>query len=745
MTCAACVARVERVLSRHPGVASASVNLMAGTAVVQTTDPTTTQAASLAEAVTRIGYATRPHEGRRDQPAEADTHLGAATGSLTIFALSMVIGTPLMTGSGSPFLMRLAMPFHDVVHHLLPVLWQVPATVLGWMLLLLHIPVAAFWMRPFLVAAWKAARSGTADMNTLVATGTLSAFALSIPSVLVPQWLAAQGLPAPMWFESVSGVLGFVALGKYLEGKAKRSSGRHLQDLASLIPQQARLLEEGAEVVVPTTGLVPGQRIRVLPGERVPADGRLDQETALLDTSHFTGEPLPREVSRGDEVPSGSLVVSHPVVLSVERSGAGSTIERIVQLVEQAQSSKAPLQRTADRIAEIFAPAVLGIALATLLLWGFFGPSWVFAVTAAISVLVAACPCAMGLAVPSALTVAVGRAAKMGILVRDATVLETLGRATTVVFDKTGTLTLGRPRLVEIRTAPGRTPEEVLRLAATAESDSTHPLAAAVMETYREQIPLAPLARSLGPSTTLPGQGVKVMLPEGELRVGRAEWVCDHGTLPTAHPGETLVHVGLEGGWLGALAFQDPPRPESARVVAQLRSRGIQVELLSGDGPEAVEATATALGILRHVARATPESKAAHVKALRDRGEVVVMVGDGINDSAALAASDAGLALEAGTAVAFESAQAVIRHPDQVPSAVDLGRATVRTVYGNLGWAFGYNTLLIPVAAGVFHPFLGWQLSPVLAGAAMSLSSVSVMLHSLRLLRFRPTSRKESP
>jgi len=742
MTCSACVARVERTLLKTPGVKRASVNLLSGSAVVEF-EVGTTSALKLGEKVTSLGYASQPRvagqaRGTGPDPAAA-RHLQAALGSLAAFALAMLLGAPLMHvhDATSSVLATLAMPFHGVLRRLVPALWDLSPTLLGWCLLVLHLPVVLWWGRPFFVSAAKAARSWAADMNTLVAAGTGSAFLLSLPSVLAPGWLAAHGLPAPLWFESVSGVIGFVSLGKWLEHRARSRTRSSLEELARLVPDHARLLTPDGERTVPPATLLPGDRIRVLAGERVPADGRSDVP-ALLDESHLTGEPLPREIAVDDPVQAGSLVVGRPLELRVERSGEGTTVERIARLVEQAQASKAPLQRTADRLAERFAPAVLVLALGTFALWILSGASVVFALTATISVLVAACPCAMGLAVPSALAVALGRAARLGLLVRDAAALEALGRATVVVFDKTGTLTEGRPRLT--RTLPGgdRTDTDLLRWAALVEEESTHPLAGSVVEAARALPPTdAPLPVALGPSTTVPGQGVERPTNLGILRIGREGWACPPEGLPSNEPGESLVHLGLDGRWLGSLGLSDPARPESRELVQSLQRRGLRVEILSGDAQAAVEALATATGADAWTARATPEGKAAHVQALRGRGAVVVMVGDGINDAAALAGADAGIALDSGTAVAFECAHAVVRAPATVRAGIDLGRATVRTVRGNLAWAFGYNIVLLPVAAGALHPAWGWMLSPVMAGAAMSLSSVSVMLHSLRLLAFR--------
>jgi Cu+-exporting ATPase len=745
MTCSACVARVERGLSRIPGVEKAAVNLVSGTAVVSFT-PGLVTPVQLAQRVTALGYESHPApSGTSSAPRAPDhSHRNLATGSLTIFALAMVLGAPLMHvhDGTTNVLAWIAMPFHGLLRDLLPWLWSVSPRTLGWVLLILHLPVVAFGVRPFAVAAWKAAKDRAADMNTLVAAGTLSAFFLSLPSVLAPHWLASHGLPAPLWFESVSGVIGFVALGKWLEGRARESSRGSLLALANLVPAQARLWDGQTETLVSPRQLLPDDLVRVLPGERVPADGIVDGSPTLLDESHLTGEPLPREVVAGQPALAGSLVLQRPLVLRVRTSGDGTTVDRITQLVEQAQSSKAPLQRAADRLAERFAPAVLILAALTLVVWLAVRPDApMLGITAAISVLVAACPCAMGLAVPSALTVALGRAASLGILVRDAAALETLGRATTILFDKTGTLTEGRPRLLRTLVGPGRDPLEVLALAALAESDSTHPFASAVMDAQRESAPWdGPLPVPSSGSITLAGQGVERPTSQGILAVGRASFAAaNQPDLPVAQPGESLVHVSLDGVWAGSLGFLDPLRPEAVALVQALQAKGVSVGLLSGDGPEAVETVAKTLGIADPISRATPESKTAEVLRRRQAGEVVVMVGDGINDAGALAEADVGLAMQSGTAVAFECAQAVLRSPSSVLPAIELGRATVRTVHGNLAWAFGYNILLLPVAAGALVPLWGWMLTPVLAGAAMSLSSVCVMLHSLRLLAFRPT------
>jgi P-type Cu+ transporter len=475
--------------------------------------------------------------------------------------------------------------------------------------------------------------------------------------------------------------------------------------------------------------------VRVPPHHRVAADGTVVLGDGAFDESFLTGESLPREVAPGDVVRAGAVNGPTAVEFSVDRAGADTHLAKVTRLVEEAQGSKAPAQRTADRISRVFAPAVMGIAALAGLFWWWLGPdpSGPRAFLVAVSVLVVACPCALGLAVPSAILVAVGRAARNGILLRDAAALEALAACDTVIFDKTGTLTEGRPQLVRWTVAEHFTIEQVLTLAAALEESASHPMARPIVEAARAKgcswIPVPDV-------TTLPGKGVEARTGRSHTKIGSPDWI---GTADTARPGETSVVVEVNGTILGVLFLADPLRPESHRAVARLARQGLRVEILSGDGIPAVSQAALELGVRVWRARATPESKAQRVRDLQQEGRRVLMVGDGVNDAIALSQADASLAIASGTAVAFDCAMGAISAADPalVADAVALGRRTRNVIRQNLAWAFGYNVLLVPVAAGLLWPFGQTLLSPTLAGAAMSVSSVTVMLNSMRLLAWR--------
>ena len=733
MTCAACVGRIERGLKKVDGIEAVSVNLATGSATLDLSRPFTPH--EIAERVRALGYdvASKSEDPYRARPFLPEWLPFA--GSLSVFVLAMVLGAPLMGHHGNDLLHRLAMPGTGWLHHHLPWLWSISPTTIRWILFAIHLPVVLWWGRGLFVRGAKALIDLSPDMNTLVATGAGAAFAVSGLTTLFPNWFVHHGLPLEVYFESVSGVLGFVLLGKWLEERSKRKAREAIGTLAGLLPRTAWVVRDGNCHEVQSDLLLPGDRVRVLPHDRVPADGSLVLGQGSFDESFLTGESVPREAGPGESVKAGAVNGATAVEFTVERAGSDTHLAQVTRLVEEAQGSKAPAQQMADRISLVFAPAVMGIALVAGLLWWSLGPdpSGPRAFLVAVCVLVVACPCALGLAVPSAIMVAVGRAARNGILLRDAAALEALAGCDTVIFDKTGTLTEGRPQLVRWTVADPFTIEQILTLAAALEESASHPMARPIVEAARAKgcswIPVPDV-------TTLPGKGVEAKTGKSQTRVGSPDWI---GTADTARPGETSVIVEANGTILGALFLADPLRPESHRAIDRLAKMGLATEILSGDGIAAVSQAALDLGVRNWRARATPESKAQRVRDLQREGRRVLMVGDGVNDAIALSQADASLAIASGTAVAFDCAMGAIgaADPALVADAVALGRKTKNVIRQNLAWAFGYNILLVPVAAGLLWPFGKILLSPTLAGAAMSVSSVTVMINSMRLLAWR--------
>lgn len=734
MTCAACVGRIERGLEKVDGIEAVSVNLATGAATLDLSRPF--DEAEIARNIEALGYGLASKSdgaspGSRTLP---DWLPFAAT--LVVFAMAMILGAPLMGPHGGDLLHSLAMPGSSWLHRHLPVLWSLSPEALRWTLLVMHLPVVLWWGRALFVRGAKAILVFSPDMNSLVATGAGAAFTVSGLVTVFPGWFSSRGLPLDVYFESVSGVLGFVLLGKWLEERSKRKAREALGSLARLLPRKAWVVRDGNCLELDADLLLPGDRVRVLPHDRVPADGSIALGHGSFDESHLTGESLPREAGPGEAIRAGSVNGATAIEFLVEQAGASTHLAQVTKLVEEAQGSKAPAQRMADRISLIFSPAVMGIAAFSGAMWWWLGPdpSGPRAFLVAISVLVVACPCALGLAVPSAIMVAVGRAARHGILLRDAAALEALAGCDTVVFDKTGTLTEGRPTLVRWTVAEQFTIEQVLTLAAALEESASHPLARPVVEAARGKgcswIPVAD-------AVSLPGKGVEATTGTSHTKVGSPEWV---GVADPAKPGETSVVVEVNGTILGILFLSDPLRPEARRAVARLDGWGIRTEILSGDSIAAVAQVASDLGVRVWRARATPESKAQRIRELQQEGRKVLMVGDGVNDAIALSQADASLAIASGTAVAFDCAMGAIgaADPGLAAEALDLGRKTKNIIRQNLAWAFGYNILLIPVAAGLLWPFGKTMLSPTLAGAAMSVSSVTVMLNSMRLLAWRP-------
>ena len=707
MTCASCVARVEKALLKAPGVKSASVNLATESARVRHLPGLDVNA--LLAAVTQAGYAAQPLA--EDHPAAAPRHAGEGRAVVLAALLSLPLLLPMLSA-----------PFG--AHWMLP----------GWLQLALATPVQ-FWLGArFYIAGWKAVKAKSGNMDLLVALGTSAAWGLSA-------YLLFKGAdPHHLYFEASAVVITLVLLGKWLEARAKRHTADAIRALQALRPDAARVRRDGAEVEVPLARLQIGDVMVIRPGERIPADARVTEGTSHVDESLLTGEPLPRSRGMGDSLTGGAINGEGLLAAEVTAVGAETTLARIIRLVENAQAAKAPIQRLVDKVSAVFVPVVLIIALLTLLGWLLSGAPAQQAIIHAVSVLVIACPCALGLATPAAIMVGTGAAARRGILIKDAEALETAHRVKVVVFDKTGTLTAGQPEVVAIEAAPGVTSERVLELAAALQQGSEHPLARAVMRAFgADKRPL-----SVQGFRALPGRGVEGEVEGAALRLGSrrllAETDISGAPLEAAaqaleREGRSLAWLSRDGSLLGLIAFGDPVKPGAAQAVSELHKLGVKTALLTGDNHGSAAAAARALGIDEVHAEVLPEGKAEVVAQLKQNGTVVAMVGDGINDAPALAAADVGLAMGSGTDVAMHTAGITLMRGDPrlVPQALDIARRTRAKIRQNLFWAFVYNVVGIPLAA------LGY-LSPVVAGLAMAASSVSVVSNALLLKRWRPAN-----
>jgi len=724
MHCASCVGRVERALAAVPGVVEASVNLATERARVRTAGPA--DPALLAEAVRKAGYRIArpeaPAPGSSDGQGEAATQEARATpvakprlsSEARHLAIAIVLAAPLV-------LPMAGMPFGK--HWMLP----------GWIQLLLATPLQ-FWLGArFYRAGWGALRAGTGNMDLLVALGTSTAYGLSLFHLL------REGTHAPLYFEASAAITTLVLLGKFLEGRAKRQATEAIRALQALRPATARLRTAQGESEVPVEQVAVGDLVVVRPGERFPVDGIVEAGRSHADESLVTGESVPVAKDVGDRVTAGAVNAEGVVVVRTAAVGAETALARIVRLVEDAQAVKAPIQRTVDRVAAVFVPVILGLALLTLLGWGMASGDWDRAILNAVAVLVIACPCALGLATPTAIMAGTGVAARAGILVKDAHALELARSIKVVAFDKTGTLTVGEPRLLEAVAVDGDR-QALLALATALQQHSAHPLALAVLREGGQSVPASELQ-------ALPGRGVRGKVDGRLAWIGNRALMQEAGVaveplLPRAQDleasGHTLSWLAVEEGGQprlrGLLAFRDEPRPGARAAIDSLRAMGVRTVMLSGDNRGAAGAVAQALGIDEVQAEVRPEQKVAAIQALKSGG-VVAMVGDGINDAPALAAADVGIAMGSGTDVAMHAAAVTLMRPEPrlVADAIEVSRRTTGKIYQNLFWAFAYNVIGIPLAAAGL-------LSPALAGAAMAFSSVSVVANTLLLRRWRPAA-----
>jgi Cu+-exporting ATPase len=603
--------------------------------------------------------------------------------------------------------------------------------------------------RRFLVRAARGLRHGELTMDTLVAMGTMAAYGYSLVVTLLPEMVMEAGLSGETYFDSAAVIIGLVLLGRWLEARAKGQAAGAVKALLKLRPATARVLRDGREQDLPLDQVRVGDLLRVRPGDRVPVDGAIVDGSSAIDESMLTGESIPVERAAGDQVIGATMNASGSFVMRAERIGRDTTLAQIVRLVEQAQGSKAPIQRVADAVTGWFVPVVVALAVLAFAGWMLVGPEprLPFALSAAIAVLIIACPCAMGLATPTAIMVGTGKGAEAGILVRDGAALESAERISAVVLDKTGTITRGEPTLQAVVATDGATEDELLSLTAAAERGSEHPLAEAIVRAAEERSLLVG-----GPESfeAVPGGGVRATVDGRLLLLGTEAFLAGEGVdaSPLARPaaeeaqrGRTPVLVAIDGRAAGVLALADPVKPESSDAVRRLHEAGVEVWMITGDRRAVADAIGAQVGIGpdRILAEVRPADKAARVAELQRRGRVA-MVGDGVNDAPALAQADLGIAIGTGADVAVQASDVTLVGDDlrAVPGAIRLSRATMRTIRQNLVWAFGYNVLLIPVAAGLLYPLTGWLLSPALAAGAMALSSVSVVTNSLRLRRFRP-------
>ena len=734
MTCAACVRRVERALENVEGVRNVAVNLATEQAHV-TFSQDVTELGRLREAVRRAGYDVRETNPEQVDEARGDERRALLRRLQTAVALTV----PLLLLEMIPMMIP---PVHDWL------MAAVPMRQLWFALFALATAVQFGPGRAFYRAGWAAVRHGSPDMNTLVMLGTSAAYGYSVVATFLPFVLPPGTVH--VYYEASAAIITLILLGKYLEAVAKGRTSDAIRKLLSLQPKRARVVRDGGEEEIPVEGVLPGDVLRVRPGEKIPVDGVVIYGASYVDESMITGEPVPVEKCEGTEVVGGTVNQTGSVTFRATRVGADSVLAHIVRLVEGAQSSRPKIQALADRVVAVFIPIVLVIAAATFVAWVVFGPqpALTYALVAAVSVLIIACPCAMGLATPVSIMVGTGKSAEMGVLFRRGDAIQTLQEAGVVVLDKTGTLTMGRPQLTDVEPAHGFAEDEVLRLIAAVENHSEHPIARAVVEgAALRGLTLPPLDRF----DAVPGLGAWGETGYVRVDVGSERYISRLGihlgeltsfSERWSSEGKSPIYAAINGKAAAVLAVSDPLKPSSADAVAALRRLGLRVSMMTGDNRRTAEAVAARLGIDDILAEVLPADKAEAVKSLQSQGSTVAFVGDGINDAPALAQADVGLAIGTGTEIAIESADVVLMSGDLrgVVQALAVSRATLRNIKQNLFWAFAYNILLIPVAAGVLYPAVGVMLSPIVGAAAMGLSSIFVLTNAVRLRRFGPVT-----
>lgn len=735
MTCASCVRRVEQALLKVDGVVSANVNLATEKGTVKYIPEMATPQA-LKQVIKDAGYEVKQENAQVDELKTRDVKQEEINQLRRRVIIAAVLSALVMVGS---------------MHELIPALMAIPMQLRFIGLLILTTPVQ-FWAGwRFYRGAYLTAKHGSTDMNTLVAVGTSVAYLYSVVVTFFPGLFEAQGLQHAVYYDTAATIITLILFGRYLEARAKGRASDAIKKLLGLQPKTGRVVRDGQEVDIPLEDIQVGDIVVVRPGEKVPVDGVVVEGHSSVDESMITGESIPVEKREGDDVIGATINKTGSFKFEATKVGSETALAQIVRLVEEAQGSKAPIQRLADVVASYFVPTVIGIALLTFGAWFFFGPepAFTFALLNFIAVLIIACPCSLGLATPTAIMVGTGQGAQNGILIRDAQALENAHKINTIVLDKTGTLTQGKPVVTDIIGGIGFDKGEVLRFAASAELGSEHPLGEAIVAKAKEMnIELAEpkgfesfTGRGIGANI----EGRAVLL--GNLRLMQERNISLNGTSDTAvilsEEGKTPMFVAVDSEVVGLVAVADVLKSNSKGAVKRLQEMGLEVIMLTGDNERTAAAIAKQAGVDRVLAEVLPAEKALEIKRLQEEGKIVAMVGDGINDAPALAQADIGISIGTGTDVAIEASDITLVGGDLqgLVTSIALSRKTLKTIYQNLFWAFFYNVILIPVAAGALYPIWGIRLDPMYAAAAMAFSSVSVVSNSLRLKRFIPYSR----
>ena len=777
MTCAACQSFIQRTLATQEGVQDANVNLMLNNATV-TFDPGVTSASTLVDTIRSTGYGAEVpalHSSALAEQEENDTEqlheykqlrLKAVVSLIAGF-LAMMLSMPLMSAGSASGMEHMKDPLMSwnvrvldpMLRRLLPWMYQVSDDAIRWFLFAIATFILGWAGRRFYMKASSALLHKTADMNTLVALGTGAAFLYSAASTIAPGFFVAHGVAPDVYFEAAILIIGLVLVGNTLESRAKGQTTSALRKLVQLQPKTATILRDGIEHDLPVDLIKESDIVVVRPGQRIPTDGKVISGRSSVNESMLTGESLPVEKTAQDRVMGGTLNQQGALQYRASGLGAGSTLAQIVRLLRDAQGSRAPIQRIADRISAVFVPTVLGIAIVTFGAWRVLAPhsGIMQAFAAAVTVLVVACPCAMGLAVPTAVMVATGRGASYGILIKGGEALQRLERIDTVVLDKTGTITAGRPEVTDVLLAASEDGDDrtlqdnldaenhLLRITAALEHASEHPLAEAVVRYARERDLSLPQAQEF---ESLTGEGVLGIVEGNVTLIGNPALMARYSiatdslrapAIDLAQKGKTPLWIAIDGKLAGVIAVSDRIKPTSIQAIRQMHAEQLRIVMLTGDNERTANAIAREAGIDEVIADVLPAGKVDAIRRLQKEHRVVAMVGDGINDAPALAQADVGLTMASGSDIAMEAGDVTLMRSDLtgVAAAITLSRGTMRVVRQNLFWAFLYNVIGIPLAAGVLYPAFGLLLSPVIASAAMALSSFSVVTNSLRLRRLK--------